>query len=463
MPGKILIVDGISTNRIVLKVKLSAAYYDVYQAASAAEALTAVRDLQPDLMLVSDRLPDMSGTELCRLLRDQADAAPTPIILLSPQRDSEFRLAALKAGADDVLVKPSDDKLLLARLRSLLRTRATTDELHLREGTNRALGFAEARVNFDHTARVLLVTAEQTLAMKWAAALQRINPASLSTTPLRDVFPHLTTSPLPDAIVLGLDQPNAETAMRLMADLRARAETRYIPVLVVLSRAQQQLASDALDLGANDMMGNGFDAGEMALRLERLVRQKHSADRLRIDMRDGLMAAVIDPLTGLFNRRYAMPHLARMVDTAQQKQRNFAVMLADLDHFKQVNDKYGHAAGDAVLVAVSRALKHNLRAIDLAARIGGEEFLIAMPDTDHTAAKIAAKRLCDIVQSMPIQLPNQAGVIHITISIGVAMGIAQIGGRAPPVESLIEIADRALYDAKPLGRNQVTFSNRPAA
>ncbi|MFU8883513.1 MAG: GGDEF domain-containing protein, partial [Rhodobacterales bacterium] len=186
----------------------------------------------------------------------------------------------------------------------------------------------------------------------------------------------------------------------------------------------------------------------------------------------GLRAAVTDPLTGLYNRRYALPHLTRMTEQASRSGRRFAVMLADLDHFKAINDRFGHAAGDAVLVEVAHRLRSNLRAVDLVARIGGEEFLIALPDTDRTEARVAARRLCRIIAQDPFILPGKGQSTSMTVSIGVTMGHS---GQPPervidpdcdiaadPVQQLLLQADKALYGAKACGRNQVTLS-KPAA
>jgi len=176
-------------------------------------------------------------------------------------------------------------------------------------------------------------------------------------------------------------------------------------------------------------------------------------------VQDGLRMAVLDPLTGLHNRRYAMPHLAAIAERAAATAAPFAVMVVDIDRFKQVNDCWGHAAGDFVLVEVARRLTANLRASDLLARIGGEEFLIALPDSTLADARVVAERLCHVIEEHPIALPD-AGAVRVTVSIGLAVsGQVPDGGVTPePVPALLNRADRALLHAKSAGRNQVTIS-----
>ncbi len=196
------------------------------------------------------------------------------------------------------------------------------------------------------------------------------------------------------------------------------------------------------------------------------MRRKRIADQLRDTVRTGLKAAVSDPLTGLHNRRYAMPHLARVAEHAAATGRTFAVMVADLDHFKQINDIYGHASGDAVLVETARRLRESLRGVDLLARIGGEEFLIVMPATPFSEARVAASRLCRRIGEEAFSVPGAREPVHVTISIGVTMGgSGKPGGipdSVPTANDLLDAADKALYEAKLQGRNQVNLA-RPAA
>ena len=160
-----------------------------------------------------------------------------------------------------------------------------------------------------------------------------------------------------------------------------------------------------------------------------------------------------DPLTGLYNRRFAAPQLTAIAARAREEGTPFAVMVMDLDRFKQVNDLHGHAAGDQVLVEVARRLTANLRDSDVLARIGGEEFLAILPGSCMTSARRVAERLCQVIDEDPIRLAS-GEELHVTISIGVA--VAGAGGN-PAIEGLVEQADLALLESKGAGRNQVTF------
>jgi two-component system cell cycle response regulator len=200
----------------------------------------------------------------------------------------------------------------------------------------------------------------------------------------------------------------------------------------------------------------------MVLRSRTLLARKAKQDRMRDTLRSGLEAAVTDPLTGLYNRRYAMSHLAGLAERAVETGRNLAVMVLDIDHFKRINDTHGHAAGDQVLIGVAEVLRRNLRAIDLVARIGGEEFLIAMPEASAEAARAAAERLRQKIATSDFG-STDAGALKVTMSVGIALGTADqvVGGRSG-IEDLFQSADTALYRSKAACRNIVTLGQTAA-
>jgi diguanylate cyclase (GGDEF)-like protein len=160
-------------------------------------------------------------------------------------------------------------------------------------------------------------------------------------------------------------------------------------------------------------------------------------------------AALLDPLTGIPNRRYAMDRIQQEWSAAERGARPLACMLIDVDHFKRINDTYGHDVGDLVLQRIADALKHSARVQDVIARIGGEEFLVVCPDTDASAAGQCAERLRQGVSAMRIGVGNAS--LHLTISIGVA---AMDSGMTTP-DSMIKASDQAVYAAKQAGRNRI--------
>ncbi|UWQ57368.1 diguanylate cyclase [Leisingera caerulea] len=457
MQGTILVIDGVSTNRIMLKVQLAAAYYDVVQAGSTAEVLQAARQHRPDLVLTAMSLPDGTAAGVKRELAADETLADLPVIAISDWEGSKARLQALAAGIDDVLQQPVDDVILQARIRSLLRARSADEELNLQRDASHGfiLPLSDRCCAEDlRNATVALVAQDPRTAMAWRDRLSACLPYELRTHAISDIQ-GLMQAPVADAIIVELNEASAGPGLRLLADLRARAATRQTVVIAVPNPADPQIAAEALDRGAHDVLQTGFDVEELKLRLTAQLQHKARKDRLRDSVRNGLRAAVLDPMTGLYNRRYAKPFLDRVAHSAAANGEKFAVMLADLDHFKRINDVYGHPAGDAVLIEAARRMQQVLGPADLLARVGGEEFMAVLPGASEAEAGVAAVALCNAINGTPFEVPGAAEPVQVTISIGAVMGG---GGHDGSAAALVEKADQALYNAKHAGRNQVTLS-----
>jgi len=460
MSGKILIVDELATNRIVLKVKLSATPYDVLQAASAQEALDIARRDRPDLILSSSQVSDLALDDFIAALRRLTGATGTPIMILQAHDCRDERHAALRAGADDILTKPVAEPLLLARLRNLLRQHHTDHELAAQASGGRIdPGFADQRSDFMTAGRIAVIGQTRADAIQLR---DRITAHSAhACTALTLDAP--TAPALTDIYMIRISMAHAEDGLRLLADLKAAQRTRGCPVVAILDPDARPLAVTLLDIGADDVIAGPIDHIELALRLDTHLRRKQRNEGLRARLLSGLQAAIVDPLTGAYNRRYALPFLDRQISESRTNDTQTAVMLADLDFFKRVNDRHGHAAGDAVLCAITQHLRSQLRDGDALARIGGEEFLLILPDTHRRRALQIAERLCRSVRESPIHLPGSRTALTVTISIGVTIGRHRPGLPAPTVEGLLNEADRALYLAKAQGRNQASLCARSAA
>ncbi len=472
MGGRILVVDDMATNRIVLKAKLAIGCYDVVQAADGAQALALAHTARPDLILLELNLSDPGGLEVLGALKASPETAAIPVVVITARSETRTRIAALRAGAEDYLIRPVDDAILSARVRSLLRRRMLAEELELREGTRAALGFAEAQARVSWRgageaatpARVALVGPDRATTAAWKRALAPHLPhrcdAMDRAEALRLARGDQAAAPgdgLPEVFVLAADLVAPGDGLMLLSDLRASPATRHAAILVALQPGASHLGPMALDLGACDLLGPDMEAEETALRLSAQLRRAREAEAMRRRLRDGLQLAVTDPLTGLPNRRYALSHMARVARHAARRGRGFAALLLDLDRFKAVNDAHGHAAGDAVLRAVAGRLRGELRAIDLLARIGGEEFLAILPEVDPAEAGAVAERLRAAVGAAPIPLPRGCSVAQ-TVSIGLAWGgpSRETEEEARDAATLIDRADRALYAAKAAGRDRVS-------
>lgn len=463
MVGKVLIVDDVATNRIVMKVKLAAAgYYPMLAADGSACITSALRD-QPDLILLDLMLPDMSGIDVLARLRAEPSLRHVPVVMFSASQDQSARTLAFRAGADEFLGKPIDDQTLLARIRSFMRSRELYEGFSGNHNSLAMLGFAESQPDFQPTGVIAIVTNSADKALKIRRSMaQYLNERVLVLTGEEAMADNFDESRSPDVFLIEADCMGPGGGLRLMSELRSRSTTRHAAFCILSGPNSATGAAVAFDLGAADLVTEAIFAEELAMRLSRLLSRKRQADVLRASMQDGLRLAMIDPLTGLHNRRYGLAQLATIADSAQRTGQGFAVMVLDLDRFKSVNDHFGHAAGDAVLIEIANRLSQNLRSGDLLARMGGEEFLIALPQTELTDARMIAERLCRAIEASPVHL-SDTNQLNITISIGLSVSgdVADLSDKNSLLE-IIERADRALLNAKASGRNQVTISRSAA-
>ncbi|EAR49428.1 two component diguanylate cyclase [Oceanicola granulosus HTCC2516] len=464
MAANILVVDPSATSRIVLKVKLTAANYRVTLAATPAEARTRIAEGRPDLVLAGLSAAQQEALAACAGLRAAAAGRPMPLVVLGPFERPDDRLAVLAAGADDVLGLPAHDVLLLAKIRSHLRERDAEAELRLREDAARALGFAEPETTFRHAGRVALVVPPGREGLERGRAISAVLPGGCAQlSPDEALAPSAgPAAPLHELFIIDASRFTGADAsselFRLVTELRARAETRHAAQLVILPQGAEGMSAMVLDLGANDLVTHDVGLEELAHRVRTLLQCKRQRDGLRATLRDGLLAAVTDPLTGLHNRRYALPHLEHMAQTACAQGSGLALMVLDVDHFKTINDRWGHPSGDAVLCEIARRLRDNVRPGDLLARIGGEEFVVAMADVSDGLARHTAERLCNVIEEAPFPLPGRTTALQVTVSIGVAMAEGMTTS-----EELFNSADAALYRAKTAGRNTVSLSASAAS
>lgn len=468
MAGQILIVDPIAINRIVLRSRVAAACHNVIQACNAEDATRHFSVHRPDLVLIGPGNGAQASCDLTRALRQDQRSKRVPVLVLSSRHDPQLLRKVLCAGAEDMLDPKTQSVFLLARIRRLLRQRDALEELAARNLTDRELGLAEVAPMFQRPGRIALVTSNDITTRAWETALKPLMPHKIIRASHQETLSALSTRGDIDMFIVQENPDQPDETLRFLAELRSRSELRTAAVLIVANpeaahgdSAENRLAM-TLDIGANDILRHGFDAAELALRVDAHLLRKREDDQLRNQVSDELRIAVRDPLTGLHNRRYALPHLTRIANRSAQTGRSFAVLMVDIDRFKTVNDTYGHSVGDKVLVEVAARLRDNIRKQDLLARMGGEEFLIAMPDTDLPRAQMVADRICRLVREHAVHIANGAAPVHVTVSLGIAMSGKSGTLETPPgdsedrkavVEDLLERADQALYDAKSLGRD----------
>ena len=430
--SRILIVDDEERNRKLLQVLLGADGYRTEHAASAEEALIAIAQSMPDLILLDVMMPGMNGYELATILKADPITSNIPIIMLTAHVDRSARLLGLKAGAEEFLTKPFEATELSLRVRNLLRLKALGDFLKnhaaiLEEQVHeRTADLHRFRVAMDATADAITLVSRATMRFVEVNAtacrmlgygreeLFGMGPAQLFASETHQLEQEY------DAIIAG------DTANELKETLLRRRDGSHL--LVEVHRHVQRSGADWIIVAV----------------LRDITERKEAEKRL-------IQMAHYDALTDLPNRTLFFKNLTRILNRAADRRWSGALLCIDLDHFKNINDTRGHALGDELLRQVSHRLIECIRVRDSIARLGGDEFAVILAAHGgqrraHTVAKRILERL---------RLPFSVKGNEVTVSASI--GVAVFPDDALVAETLVKYADTAMYQAKHAGRDTFRF------
>lgn len=457
MSARVLVVDDILPNVKLLEAKLASEYYDVLTATNGLEALEKVASQSPDIVLLDVMMPGMDGFEVCRRIKDDPATAHIPVVMVTALTDTQDRIRGLEAGADDFLSKPLNDTALMARVRSLVRLKMTIDEWRVRENTATQLGVvdtsASAMSEPVEQARILVIEDQSFESQKFVDGLKADDDIVIIAETGIEAMGKVTQSDY-DLIAVSLNLAN-EDGLRLCSHLRSSEKTRSIPILMIANEDDMPRIAHGLEIGAHDYILRPVDRNELLARVRTQVRRKRFQERLRSNYELSLSMALTDSLTGLYNRRYFEVHLQKLLQKNEASKKTLAVLMFDIDHFKSINDNHGHGVGDEVLKIFAKRIQDSLRGFDLVARLGGEEFVVILPDVSNDMAYYVAERLRRIIAEEPFICSAEGGSLNVTTSIGATI----VEGEAT-MDGVLKRADDALYEAKESGRNGTVFEGK---
>ncbi len=449
MTARILVVDDVELNVRLLEAKLSNEYFEVIAADNGPNALELAESEAPDIILLDVMMPRMDGLEVCRRLKANPRTTDIPVVMVTALSDITDRLRGLEAGADDFLTKPVNDIALFARVRSLVRLKRMMEELRLREEVcGRFSSDSPEAAEDTSPARILLLKEPGHAATRIVDTLTPVAESVVHATSCAEAQALIEDSV--ELVIASLTMPDGDP-LRLVSQWRASEATRQVPILLIAGDAELPRLAKGLDLGATDYLIRPVDRNELLARTRTQIRRKRLQDRLRQNYHRSLSLALTDELTGLYNRRYVLAHLNELLARMAEGGTGTAVMMFDIDYFKQVNDRHGHSAGDDVLRELAERALRQVRSVDLVGRVGGEEFVVVMPETNLAGAAVVADRLRLAVADQPFLIHGGSEKLPVTISVGVA--VTNDGGDS--LEALLKRADDALYAAKNGGRNRV--------
>ncbi len=450
MTARVLVVDDILANVKLLEARLQAEYFEVLTANSGQQALDLLARESVDVVLLDVMMPGMDGFEACRRIKASHTTHHIPVVMVTALDQPSDKVLGLESGADDFLTKPVDDIALVTRVKNLARLKMLNDEMMMRASTGKEMGIPDdgsfARALSARSGRVLLVDDHPRSAARLLDVLSKANDA-FAERDAQAALTKLAESNF-DLLVVSLSLQSSD-GLRLCSQVRSLERTRHLPVIMLVEPGDESRLLRGLDMGVNDYLMRPIDRHELLARVKTQIKRKRHSDFLRHRLAESVELSVTDALTGLHNRRYMEGHLRTLVSEAIRTGRGLSMLVADIDHFKAVNDTYGHDAGDAVLKEFAARLKRNTRGVDLACRLGGEEFVIIMPDTDLDRAYQVGERLRACIAADDFSIGDQS--VRVTASVG----IGTLENPQDTPETMFKRADNALYTAKRRGRNRV--------
>ena len=298
--------------------------------------------------------------------------------------------------------------------------------------------------------KILLAEDDLTSRTILTAILEKWGYEPIAAKDGQEAWEILQKTDSPKLVLLDWRMPGVD-GLEVCRRIRRHSRGDSIYVIILTSRSEKKNIVAGLDAGANDYIVKPYDNKELRARVN--VGRRMIEMQMELEEAKNALAheAMLDHLTGILNRRAILDILERELSRARRDGKMVSIGMCDLDHFKQINDRYGHQAGDEVLCGFTRTVQSNLRDYDVLGRYGGEEFLLVMYGSENLQQEKIYERLCARVAK--VGMPTRAGDISITVSIGVACS----NGKST-VDKILAEADTALYRAKAQGRNCVCYA-----
>jgi two-component system cell cycle response regulator len=453
--GRVLLIDPSDSRRDVLVRRLRAQGHAIEETADAATGADMALSSPPAAVVADLWMPGISGVQLCRLLKSEPATAEVPIILCGDHDEPRNRFWAERAGAAAYVIKGRTGELVRALAKAV--DAPPRDEGFFVQLSGGSVDIRDRLARHLDTALFESVIAGELRSLASAAGFERLfdRLAQLMSQITRYRWIALATQ-APERIAI-----HHHPALRSIAEAEARAVLGAGPLLTVededavnAERGPGAVVHPVLfsrSPVARFAFGPCAEHEQDAVLLAPLVaRELGGAIKIATLVEESQRLAASDPLTGLLNRRAFSSVMNGELARCARHGYPLSLALLDVDHFKQVNDKRGHATGDAVLASIGELLRHHPRRSDMASRWGGEEFVVAYTSTSLAGAHLATERLRRAIEERVI-LDAAGDRVPVTASIGVASWHA-----GESLESLVDRADRAMYASKTAGRNRVS-------
>ena len=417
----------------------------------------------PSLVILHLRCKDGPARAIISRVNGVLAAYHIPFVIIQNEEAQPSTADGLNWGAEDIIPDRPPDRIIMRKLQMIAESIGASRQIAeaWQVHPHQILCFNEPSCTLLQSHRIALIGASPMIEKSWAEKLQPLQHLKAQFLSVSDCLALPSDSPQFDFCILFCNEEQ-----QLCERLVALVELRILPFINPYGLCFAPLhkwhkAALSFDMGAKDIIDPHILAKELSERLNKLLLQGQRQGNLKHLMDKALKEAVIDPLTGVYNRRHAQVKIQCLIEEARRCNSDIAVMAIDIDHFKSVNEAFGHAAGDHVLSEIAKRLTRLLRPQDFIARYGGDEFLCILPNISRVQVLDFAERLRNALHDRPIALPDGKAP---RLSLSIGLDCRRCGcGQEDSMRIALEMADRALFEAKRNGRDQVRLSLNPAS
>ena len=452
---KILIVDDEHLTVAMIERQLKIYSYDILSAYCGEDALEIAKTQLPDLIILDIMMPGIDGFEVTRAIRADSNTADIPIILITALDSKEDRIRGINIGADDFLNKPIMFEELLARVRSLIRLRAFQEQVKVYKNIKQSFyppdcAIQSAPQSDDEELLLIIRQSDEPdpLIDQW------IKETPFTIIQPKNIEKAISLINNKFISVALIDNSISKKDVHYLCQ-RVRSVPHQKNTQVILISASEDLnlyIEDDIQC-PDDFIIKPFKAIELNARLKTMIKKKKRMDSMSNRFENALHAAMTDPLTTLYNKKYFFHFLEKEVQRVKRHKTPLSIMMIDIDNFKTINDQYGHLIGDIILKDTARLINNNIREVDMASRFGGEEFTVVLPYADEDGALVVGERLRSVIDNYIFDYPGSDVNYHITVSIGIVSCQNDPGD----ANTMIQIVDDMMYKSKQNGKNQITI------
>ncbi len=428
----VLVIDDSHISRDILKSKIFPMGFKVHEAHGAIQALDILNNPEtiPSVIVTDYEMPEMTGTDLVKYIREQEILKDIPVIMVSASNNVEIRKQAFLAGINEFLPKPFDDK-------------------HLQDTINK---FVEKKSSDFANYSIIIIDDSPSRRKAMSSVLKSIG-FKVITTGKSNRFIELIEDNKFDLCLVDFILEDT-TGIELIKFLRNKMKTEF-PIIIYTANdnfVTKKKLNEIYNAGANDYLVAPFEYEELIFKVKTWINYNKLLQEYKAKEKMLTESMTYDLLTGVLNRFNIFKRGEEYFSLCKRKELPLSILYMDIDHFKKINDTYGHDFGDIVLKKFAETINDNIREEDVFGRIGGEEFLAVLPFTDKDEAFTVAEKLRKLVSEMKFENLDD-------LSITVSAGLAFFGNNTDidTFDQLITMADNLLYRAKKSGRNKVVY------